>query len=319
MDHLNTMDQYLAEISQVPLLTVEEEVDLGLKVQRGLQAAEKLATLTNLSVEEIRQAARKERAKPEGLKGEAKRLFLQVQEGEQAREALIQANLRLVVSTAKRYAGRGLPLEDLIQEGNLGLMRAAEKFDPSLGYKFSTYATWWIEQAIDRGLARNTHAVRLPLNRVQELRQLAAAQAQMEQELGREASREELARALGWKESKVELLLEVGQPPLSLDEPVRESEDTPYGDLIPDTRTPSPFEVATKKLAEEEVLRAVESLPDRKRAVVSMRYGFEGEAPKTLKEVGEVLGVTRERARQLEKAALAELRERVAHLAGWES
>jgi len=325
---------YLRAIGQIPLLTPEEEVEHARKVQEGMEAIGKLSSFTGIPEDLIREAVRlkalgasipsipglspgitPEQAeeidqKLKSLPKEKKRYLHIAREGEVSRQRMIESNLRLVVSIAKRYTGRGLLFLDLIPEGNRGLIRAVEKFDWRLGHKFSTYATWWIRQAINRAIADQARTVRLPVHVVETGNRLFRAAKDLRQELGREPTHEELARAMGpgWTASKVEELLQVFQETLSLEMPVGDEEDAFYGDFIADESVPSPFEAARKALLSERLAEALSALPEKERLVILYRYGLADGREHTLEEVGRRLGVTRERVRQIETKALRRLR-----------
>jgi RNA polymerase primary sigma factor len=327
--------QYLQEIGQVPLLTLEEEIDLARKVQEGMEAIKKLSEATGLDGELVREAVRakilgtarmqkipglKEKPDPKTLEevdGKLKALpkdlkrYLHIaREGEAARHHLIEANLRLVVSVAKKYLNKGLSLLDLIQEGNQGLIRAVEKFDYRRRFKFSTYATWWIRQAITRAIADQARTIRLPVHMVETINRLSRTARQLQQELGREPSYEEIAEAMGpgWDAKRVEETLKFAQEPVSLETPVGEEEDSFYGDFIPDESVPSPVEAATKTLLSEELEKALSKLSEREAMVLKLRKGLVDGREHTLEEVGRYFGVTRERIRQIEGKALRKLK-----------
>ena len=287
---------YLKEIGRVELLDAAEEVDLAKRIEAGLDAAHELARLV-------------ETGEVETLDFTAKRaLRRKVRDGEEAKRQLTRANLRLVVSIAKRYVGRGMLLLDLVQEGNLGLMRAVEKFDYTKGFKFSTYATWWIRQAITRSIADQSRTIRIPVHMVDSINRVQRTQRQMVQELEREPTVEELAERCDLTVPRVREILRISQDPLSLDSPVGDDEAM-LGDFIEDDNADAPIDVAARHLLGEEVDKALEELGERERQVVQMRFGLNksGRAH-TLEEVGREFGVTRERIRQIEAKTLAKLR-----------
>ncbi len=310
---------YLYEIGQVPLLTPEEEIELGQRIQRAKQAKAELEA----GVDDPERRAELERI---------------VQDGEEAKRQLAQANLRLVVSVAKRYVGRGMSLLDLIQEGNLGLLRAVEKFDPSLGYKFSTYATWWIRQAISRAIADQARTIRIPVHMVDTINRLIRVQRKLMQELGREPTPEEIALEMDYLEpeekeaieaawntgqpindpvlerklrraaQKVQRILRIAQEPMSLETPIGDEEDSSLMDFVEDDSTPAPGEEASRELLKQQMADALKALTDREREVLELRFGLKDGRMYTLEEVGEMFGVTRERIRQIEAKALRKLR-----------
>jgi len=260
---LDSMRLYLDSIARVRLLTVNEEVALAKRIERGDTAA---------------------------------------------KQHMIEANLRLVVSIARKYVGRGLSLLDLIQEGSLGLIRAVEKFDHRRGYKFSTYATWWIRQAVMRGIADKGRTIRIPVGMTERINMLAHIERSLVQKLGREPTPTELSEAVGRPEAEVKEMRRIAQTPISLERPVGEDDNAELGDLIEDVADPSPLEQAIDSLRRESLNRALAVLPARERGVIAMRYGLDGEEPRTLEDVGAAFGVTRERIRQIEKHALAKLK-----------
>jgi len=310
---------YLYEIGQVPLLTPEEEIELGKRIQRAKQAKAELEA----GVDDPERRAELERI---------------IQEGEEAKRQLAQANLRLVVSVAKRYVGRGMALLDLIQEGNLGLLRAVEKFDPSLGYKFSTYATWWIRQAISRAIADQARTIRIPVHMVDTINQIIRAQRKLMQELGREPTPEEIALEIGYLDpqdreaieaawntgqpiddpvlerklrraaQKVQRILRIAQEPMSLETPVGDDEESSLMDFVEDESMPTPGDEAGRELLKQQMADALKSLTDREREVLELRFGLKDGRSYTLEEVGRMFGVTRERIRQIEAKALRKLR-----------
>lgn len=287
---------YLREIGTVPLLTGEEEVALAKRIQAGLAAAPKIAELdapdsVPIISEEEQQALRETLA-----------------DGQAATEHLTSANLRLVVSIAKRYARGGVQLLDLIQDGNLGLMRAVEKFDHERGFKFSTYASWWIRQAISRSAAEQARTIRLPAHLVDQVNRITRVQRDLLQELGREPTLDETARGADLEPERVRELLQVSRDPLSLDSPRGEEDDASLGDFIEDLDADAPVEVATRAMLGEAIREVLGELNERERQVMAMRFGLDGSRPSTLEDVGKAFGVTRERVRQIEAKTLAKLR-----------
>jgi len=287
---------YLKEIGRVPLLSAAEEVALAKRIEAGSIASEKLADLSALRELDTLEFA------------ERRRLERLARDGEQAKSDLIQANLRLVVSIAKRYVGRGMLFLDLIQEGNLGLMRAVEKFDYTKGFKFSTYATWWIRQAITRAIADQARTIRIPVHMVESINKVHRVQRQMLQELEREPTIEELADKVGMTVARVREIMRISQDPLSLDSPVGEEDDSNLADFIEDAQAEAPAEIAAKMMLNSAVLEALGELNEREQQVVRLRFGLEDGQARTLEEVGKEFGVTRERIRQIESKTLAKLR-----------
>ncbi len=285
---------YLKEIGKVPLLTAELEVELAKRIEAGAFAAQELG---------VRQA-RGELAKGD----ERVRLQRQLRRGQQAKEALIEANLRLVVSIAKRYRNRGLAFLDLIQEGNLGLMRAVEKFDYTKGFKFSTYATWWIRQAITRALADQGRTIRIPVHMVETINKVVRVQRQLLQEFGREPTVEEIAGRVEFPIERVREIQRINQDTVSLEQPMGDEEDFSLSDLIEDQGAEVPDDAATRSMLHEAVRDALATLPTREREVMELRFGLEDGRVRTLEEVGKAFGVTRERIRQIEAKTLAKLR-----------
>jgi RNA polymerase primary sigma factor len=286
---------YLKEIGKVPLLTAEMEVDLAQRIEAGLFAAEK-----------IRQAESGEAAK---LSAALRRdLEWLVQDGGKAKRHLLEANLRLVVSIAKRYLGRGMLFLDLIQEGNLGLIRAVEKFDYTKGYKFSTYATWWIRQAITRAMADQARTIRIPVHMVEQINKLTRVQREMLQELGREPTPEELAKELDMTPEKVVEIQGYAREPVSLETTIGDDQDSSLGDFIEDADAPVAAEVVSYGLMQEQLGEVLRTLTDREAAVVKMRFGLVDGQPRTLDEIGREFGLTRERIRQIESKTLSKLR-----------
>jgi RNA polymerase primary sigma factor len=282
---------YLKQIGKVPLLNAAEEVELAMRIEAGLFAEDKLANDDgSLSKELIRE-----------LRWVAK-------DGQRAKSHLLGANLRLVVSLAKRYTGRGMQFLDLIQEGNLGLIRAVEKFDYTKGYKFSTYATWWIRQAITRAMADQARTIRIPVHMVEVINKLARVQRQMLQDLGREPTPEELSRELDMTPEKVIEVQKYGREPISLHTPLGEDGDSEFGDLIEDSEAIVPADAVSFTLLQEQLHAVLDTLSEREAGVVSMRFGLTDGQPKTLDEIGKVYGVTRERIRQIESKTMSKLR-----------
>ncbi len=287
---------YLKEIGRVPLLVGAEEVEYSRRVESGGFAAARLADL----------AASGDLP---GLEFDDRRALQRtVRRGEDAREVLIEANLRLVVSIAKRYVGRGMHFLDLIQEGNLGLMRAVEKFDYTKGFKFSTYATWWIRQAITRAIADQARTIRIPVHMVESINKVHRVQRQMLQDLEREPTVEELAEAVGLTEDRVREIQRISLDLLSLDAPVGEEDDSNLSDFIEDQAAEAPADVAARRMLNRAVIDALDDLNDREKAVVRLRFGLDDGQARTLEEVGKEFGVTRERIRQIESKTLAKLR-----------
>ena len=284
---------YLKQIGKVPLLNAEQEVELAKRIEAGLFAEEKLAQGTGGG----------------GLTPD-QRLDMEwiAEDGRRAKNHLLEANLRLVVSLAKRYTGRGMLFLDLIQEGNLGLIRAVEKFDYTKGYKFSTYATWWIRQAITRAMADQARTIRIPVHMVEVINKLARVQRQMLQDLGREPTPEELAAELDMTPEKVIEVQKYGREPISLHTPLGEDGDSEFGDLIEDSEAIQPGEAVSFTLLQEQLHSVLDTLSEREAGVVSMRFGLTDGQPKTLDEIGKVYGVTRERIRQIESKTMSKLR-----------
>ncbi len=281
---------YLKLIGRVPLLNAEMEVELSLQVEAGLFAEEKIFL---------------DKKMEKKLKREYEQLVLQ---GKKAKNHLLEANLRLVVSLAKRYTGRGMLFLDLIQEGNLGLIRAVEKFDYTKGYKFSTYATWWIRQAITRAMADQARTIRIPVHMVEVINKLARVQRQMLQDLGREPTPEELAKELDMTPEKVVEVQKYGREPISLHTPLGEEGDSEFGDLIEDSEAIVPADAVSFTLLQEQLHSVLDTLSEREAGVVAMRFGLTDGQPKTLDEIGKVYGVTRERIRQIESKTMSKLR-----------
>lgn len=282
---------YLKQIGKVSLLNAEQEVDLARRIEAGLYAEYKLKNESDTMTSKARRE-----------------LHFIAQDGQNAKNHLLEANLRLVVSLAKRYTGRGMQFLDLIQEGNLGLIRAVEKFDYTKGYKFSTYATWWIRQAITRAMADQARTIRIPVHMVEVINKLARVQRQMLQDLGREPTPEELAKELDMTPEKVVEVQKYGREPISLHTPLGEDGDSEFGDLIEDSEAVVPADAVSFTLLQEQLHRVLDTLSEREAGVVSMRFGLGDGQPKTLDEIGKVYGVTRERIRQIESKTMSKLR-----------
>lgn len=285
---------YLKEIGKVSLLTAAEEIDLAMKIEAGVEATEALDKAEEEGVELERR--------------ERRRLTRIEQVGLDAKQQLIEANLRLVVSIAKRYVGRGMLFLDLIQEGNLGLIRAVEKFDYTKGFKFSTYATWWIRQAITRAIADQARTIRIPVHMVETINKLVRIQRQLLQTLGREPTPEEIAEEMSLTPERVREIQKISQEPVSLETPIGEEEDSQLGDFIEDDAAVVPPDAASFSMLQEQLTKTLEGLAERERKVISLRFGLEDGHPRTLEEVGREFGVTRERIRQIESKTLAKLR-----------
>ena len=292
---------YLKEIGKVPLLSAEEEIELAKNMEAGAVAKEKIAILKS----------REENATEEELaeiKEEIKNLQKDLDAGDEAKKRLAEANLRLVVSIAKRYVGRGMLFLDLIQEGNLGLIKAVEKFDYRKGYKFSTYATWWIRQAITRAIADQARTIRIPVHMVETINKLIRVSRQLLQELGREPSPEEIAAEMNMPVERVREILKISQEPVSLETPIGEEEDSHLGDFIQDDNVPVPADAAAFTLLKEQLEEVLGTLTEREQKVLTLRFGLEDGRARTLEEVGKEFNVTRERIRQIEAKALLKLR-----------
>lgn len=283
---------YLNGIGKTALLTAEDEVELAKRIEIGLYADHLLTSSTQ----------RLTRAKKRDLK-------ILAREGKKARSHLLEANLRLVVSLAKRYTGRGMPLLDLIQEGNLGLIRAMEKFDYAKGFKFSTYATWWIRQAITRGMADQSRTIRLPVHLVEQVNKLSRIKRELYQHLGREATNEELAEESGIDESKIELLLRQSRDPVSLDMPVGADEEAPLGDFIEDAEAADAETAVVASLRHSDIREVLSTLEEREQDVIRLRYGLDDGVPRTLDQIGRQFGLSRERVRQIEREVMSKLRD----------
>ena len=281
---------YLTDIGQYPLLTKDDEVRLAQAIEKGVEARQKLESSEEVTAVEKRDLKRKDR------------------NGEKAERQFVQSNLRLVVSIAKKYQASGLPLLDLIQEGNLGLMHAVEKFDWRKGFKFSTYATWWIRQAITRGIANTGRTIRLQVHAGDTLARLQKARSRLELKYGRPATLTELAADVEMPEDKVIEALRFASEPMSLSEPLREDGDAELGDVVEDRGAASPFEVAATSLLPDEIARLLAPLDEREREILKLRFGLDRGEPRTLEEVGEYFNLTRERIRQIEARAMSKLR-----------
>lgn len=292
---------YLKEIGKVPLLSADEEIELAQNMEDGAVATEKINVLKG----RLDGASEEEKAE---IKEETKTLQRDVDKGADAKKRLAEANLRLVVSIAKRYVGRGMLFLDLIQEGNLGLIKAVEKFDYKKGYKFSTYATWWIRQAITRAIADQARTIRIPVHMVETINKLIRVSRQLLQELGREPSPEEIAKEMNMPVERVREILKISQEPVSLETPIGEEEDSHLGDFIKDDNVPVPADAAAFTLLKEQLEEVLGTLTEREQKVLTLRFGLEDGRARTLEEVGKEFNVTRERIRQIEAKALRKLR-----------
>lgn len=292
---------YLKEIGKVPLLSADEEIELAQNMEDRAVATEKINVLKG----RIDGASEEEKAE---IKEEIKTLQRDVDKGADAKKRLAEANLRLVVSIAKRYVGRGMLFLDLIQEGNLGLIKAVEKFDYKKGYKFSTYATWWIRQAITRAIADQARTIRIPVHMVETINKLIRVSRQLLQELGREPSPEEIAKEMNMPVERVREILKISQEPVSLETPIGEEEDSHLGDFIKDDNVPVPADAAAFTLLKEQLEEVLGTLTEREQKVLTLRFGLEDGRARTLEEVGKEFNVTRERIRQIEAKALRKLR-----------
>lgn len=292
---------YLKEIGKVPLLSADEEIELAQNMEDGAVAIEKINVLKG----RLDGASEEEKAE---IKEEIKTLQRDVDKGADAKKRLAEANLRLVVSIAKRYVGRGMLFLDLIQEGNLGLIKAVEKFDYKKGYKFSTYATWWIRQAITRAIADQARTIRIPVHMVETINKLIRVSRQLLQELGREPSPEEIAKEMNMPVERVREILKISQEPVSLETPIGEEEDSHLGDFIKDDNVPVPADAAAFTLLKEQLEEVLGTLTEREQKVLTLRFGLEDGRARTLEEVGKEFNVTRERIRQIEAKALRKLR-----------
>lgn len=292
---------YLKEIGKVPLLSAEEEIEFAKKIEDGAAAEEKLKDMDFM----LETAEGEER---ETLEKEKKELGYVIADGEDAKQRLAEANLRLVVSIAKRYVGRGMLFLDLIQEGNLGLIKAVEKFDYRKGYKFSTYATWWIRQAITRAIADQARTIRIPVHMVETINKLIRVNRQLLQELGREPLPEEIAEKMDIPVERVREISKISQEPVSLETPIGEEEDSHLGDFIQDDNVPVPAEAAAFTLLKEQLVEVLSTLTEREQKVLRLRFGLDDGRARTLEEVGKEFNVTRERIRQIEAKALRKLR-----------
>jgi RNA polymerase primary sigma factor len=287
----DTVGLYLKDMSSVPLLKVEEEISIARSIEKGRNA--------RLELNAVNRSGGQQRRRD---------LLEQIKEGEQAREHLIKANTRLVVSIAKKYVGRGVPFLDLIQEGNLGLMKAVEKYDHHKGFRFSTYATWWIRQTITRAIADQSRTIRIPVHMTDRIRQMYKISHDMEQRLGRPPNAEELASEMNLEPRKIQWMLQVSWTPLSLESPVGDEEDSELGMFVEDEMTPSPFQSVNSNMLKEKVDEILSTLSPREARILRMRFGFDNNRAYTLEEVGQKFGLTRERIRQIEGKALRRLR-----------
>ena len=286
---------YLKEIGKVPLLSADEEINIAMRMEKGDEAKQMLESGINADGKPLTDE-------------EKKQCQAAIDDGTQAKRLLAEANLRLVVSIAKRYVGRGMLFLDLIQEGNLGLIKAVEKFDYRKGYKFSTYATWWIRQAITRAIADQARTIRIPVHMVETINKLIRVSRQLLQEYGREPTPEEIAKAMGISEAKVREIIKIAQEPVSLETPIGEEEDSHLGDFIPDDDAPAPAEAASHALMREQLWDVLNTLTPREEKVLRLRFGLDDGNQRTLEEVGREFKVSRERIRQIEAKALRKLR-----------
>lgn len=293
---------YLKEIGKVPLLSAEEEINLAQRMEEGNVATEKIQLL------KARMEETEDEAEKAEIQEEIKAMQKDIDLGSDAKKRLAEANLRLVVSIAKRYVGRGMLFLDLIQEGNLGLIKAVEKFDYRKGYKFSTYATWWIRQAITRAIADQARTIRIPVHMVETINKLIRVSRQLLQELGREPSPEEIAAEMNMPVDRVREILKISQEPVSLETPIGEEEDSHLGDFIKDDNVPVPADAAAFTLLKEQLEEVLGTLTEREQKVLTLRFGLEDGRARTLEEVGKEFNVTRERIRQIEAKALRKLR-----------
>ncbi|MCC6612092.1 MAG: sigma-70 family RNA polymerase sigma factor [Anaerolineae bacterium] len=297
LDSDDVVGLYLKEAGRVPLLTAEEEVSLAKRMEKAEMAREMLeARGSELPLDDVYT------------------LKDMITDGEEAQEHLVRANARLVISVAKKYIGRGVPFLDLIQEGNIGLIRATNKFEYQRGHKFSTYATWWIRQAVSRAVADQGRTIRVPVHMGDQLNRMRRIQLQLTQELGREPSIEELAQGMETTPDKVENLMEIARRPISLETPIDDEGDSTFGDFVEDVNSPAPTEEVATNMLQEHLKKSLDRLPPREAQILRLRYGLEDGRVYTLEEVGQAIGVTRERVRQLEAQALNRLRQSSAHL-----
>ncbi len=305
LDTDDVVGLYLKEAGRVPLLTAEEEVLLAKRMEKAEFARERLEDCEDTDIAELTWS------EEQGLRS---KLRSEIEDGEKAQEHLIRANARLVISVAKKYMGRGVHFLDLIQEGNIGLIRATNKFEYQRGHKFSTYATWWIRQAVSRAVADQGRTIRIPVHMGDQLNRMRRVQLQLLQELGREPKIEELARGMDTTPAKVENLLEISRRPVSLETPIDDEGDSTFGDFVEDINSPAPSDEVTTHLLRFQLQQALDKLPAREAQILRLRYGLADGRVYTLEEVGQTIGVTRERVRQLEAQALQRLRQSSAHV-----